>query len=206
MEQTAIVANVDNKIDTKEMVFRFKKDKLGNKRPDVKLEVAVPSVEGVVDILTRGDVKEVELLLDSLYATIRSAAASIVSDDENVTPDNFPYDKVTWTAVANQPKEDRRSNTISDEAWESFCKDYIEVMPGITGKSVDFVTNATVVYRKKFAPWKTDKRTITKLKEQLGLFMETKQAEDHAEILELLIRRADAYLAADDLVAIASNL
>lgn len=206
MEQTAIVANVDNKIDTKEMVFRFKKDKLGNKRPDVKLEVAVPSVEGVVDILTRGDVKEVELLLDSLYATIRSAAASIISDDENVTPDNFPYDKITWTAVANQPKEDRRSNTISDEAWESFCKDYIEVMPGITGKSVDFVTNATVVYRKKFAPWKTDKRTITKLKEQLGLFMETKQAEDHTEILELLIRRADAYLAADDLVAIASNL
>lgn len=202
----AIVANVDNRVDSKEMVFRFKKDKLGTKRADVKLTVGVPSVEGIVDILTRGDKKEVELLLDACYDVVRAQAAGIVGDDENITPENFPYDKVTWAAIANQPKEDRRSSSISDEAWTAFCTDYIAVMPGLTSKSVEMVTNATLVYRKKFAPWKSDKKTISKLKEQLALYMETPNAEQHQEILDLLVRRADTYLAADDLVAVAANL
>ena len=206
MSETTIVANVNNLVETKEMIFRFKKDKMGNKRPDVTVEVEVPSVEGVVDILTRGDKKEVDLLMEALYGTVRSAAASYVSDDENLTAKEFPHDKVTWAAIANQPKEDRRSSTISDEAWEAFIADYIAVMPSLTNKSEDQVTRATIVYRKKFAPWKTDKKTITLLKAQLALYMETKNAEEHTEIIEMLLRRADSYLAADDLVAVAQNL
>ena len=204
--QPTIVANVDNTVEAKEMVFRFKKDKLGNKRPDVKVDVDVPSVEGVVDILSRGDKNEIALLLEAIYGTVRSAAAGYVSDDENMTAETFPFDKVTWTAIANQPKEDRRSNTISDDAWEAFIADYIAVMPGLTNKTEDQVTRATIVYRKKFAPWKTDKKTINLLVAQLGLYMETKNAEEHTEIIEMLLSRAKSYLSADDLVAVAQNL
>jgi len=202
-----IVANVDKTVTASEMAFRFKKDKLGAKRADVKITASVPSVDGIVDILTRGDVKEVQLLLDACYDVVRTAAAGVIGDDENVTSDNFPYDKITWKAIANQPKEDRRSSAISDEAYAAFFADYIAVMPGLTGKSEEMVTNATLVYRKKFAPWKSDKKTIGKLKEQLGLYIEhSPNAEQHQEILDMLIRRADTYLAADDLVAVASNL
>jgi hypothetical protein len=206
MSETAIVANVDNRVESKEMLFHFKKDKMGNKRPSVKVEVPVPSVEGIVDILTRGEKREVDLLLEAVYGTVRSVAAGLVSDDENMTAENFPFDKVTWAAIANQPKEDRRSSVISDEAWEAFIADYIAVMPALTNKTEDQVTRATIVYRKKFAPWKTDKKTINILKTQLGLYMETKNAEEHSEIIDMLLRRADSYLAADDLVAVAQNL
>lgn len=207
MSETAIVANVDKTVTMTEMVFRFKKDKLGTKRADVKLNAAVPSVDGVVDILTRGDVKEVQLLLDACYDVIRASAAGIIGDDENITADNFPYDKITWAAIAAQPKEDRRSSSISEEAWNAFCGSYISYMPGATGKSEEAVTNATLVYRKKFGPWKTDKKTLEKLKQQLGLYMEgCPEAEQHTEIMDMLIRRLDTYLKADDLVALAANL
>jgi hypothetical protein len=202
-----VVANVDRTITSHEMVFRFKKDKLGNKRADVKVNVAVPSVDGIVDILSRGDAKEVQLLLDACYDVVRGSAAGFVSDDENMTADNFPHDKVTWAAIAAQPKEDRRSSSISEEAWTAFCSDYIGFMPGATGKSEEAVTNATLVYRKKFAPWKTDKKTLEKLKAQLAIYIESAPgAEQHQEILDLLIRRVDAYLKTDDLVALAANL
>lgn len=207
MSETAVVANVDRTVTQTEMVFRFKKDKLGAKRADVKLNIFVPSVDGVVDILHRGDVKEVQLLLDAAYDVVRAAAAGIIGDDENITADNFPYDKVTWAAIAAQPKEDRRSSSISDEAWTAFCSSYIGYMPGATGKSDEAVTNATLVYRKKFAPWKSDKKTLEKLKAQLALYIEgCPDAEAHQEILDMLIRRVDTYLKADDLVALAANL
>lgn len=202
-----IVANVDRLTTAKEMIFNFKKDKLGNKRQSVKIEPKVPSVDGVVDILSRGDEKEIELLMDAIYGTIRSAAASIIGDDENVTGENFPYDKVTWAAIASQPKEDRRSSTISEEAWNDFCNSYISYMPGATSKSEEAVTNATLVYRKKFAPWKSDKKTLEKLKGQLALYIEgCPDAEQHQEILDMLLRRVDVYLAADDVIALAQNL
>lgn len=202
-----IVANVDRLTTAKEMIFNFKKDKLGNKRQSVKIEPKVPSVDGVVDILSRGDEKEIELLMDAIYGTIRSAAASIIGDDENITSENFPYDKVTWAAIASQPKEDRRSSTISEEAWNDFCNSYISYMPGATSKSEEAVTNATLVYRKKFAPWKSDKKTLEKLKGQLALYIEgCPDAEQHQEILDMLLRRVDVYLAADDVIALAQNL
>jgi hypothetical protein len=207
MAETAIVANVDKTVNPSEQVFRFKKDKLGNKRADIKLTVYVPSVDGIVDILSRGDVKEVQLLLDSCNDVVRAACAGIIGDDDNVTAENFPYDKVTWAAIAAQPKEDRRSSSISDEAWTSFASSYITYMPGATGKSEEAVTNATLVYRKKFAPWKSDKKTLEKLKSQLAIYIDgCPEAEQHQEILDMLLRRVDVYLSADDLVSLAQNL
>lgn len=207
MSEATIVANVDKTVNPAEMVFRFKKDKLGNKRQDIKLTVPVPSVDGVVDILSRGDSKEVQLLLDGVYDVVRSFAAGIVSDDEDITTDTFPYDKVTWAAIAAQPKEDRRSSAISEEAWNAFSASYISFMPGATNKSESAVTNATLVYRKKFAAWKSDKKTLEKLKGQLAIYIENcPDAEAHEEILTMLVRRVDIYLKSDDLVALTANL
>lgn len=207
MSETAIVANVDKTVNQAEMVFRFRKDNLGNKRADIKLTTGVPSVDGIVDILSRGNAKEVQLLLDACADVVRSACAGIIGDDDNITADNFPYDKVTWAAIAAQPKEDRRSSSFSEEAWNSFSASYISYMPGATGKSVEAVTNATLVYRKKFAPWKSDKKTLEKLKAQLAIYIEgCPEAEQHQEILDMLLRRVDIYLSADDLVTLAANL
>jgi hypothetical protein len=200
-----IVPNVDKTVDTKDFSFRFKKDKLGNKRSNLELKGPVPSVEGVVSILEKGG-KGLELLFDCMYDTIRGQIYEKVSENEALSQDNFPWDAVSWEAIANMPKEDRRSSAIAAEVWEAFAKDYITVMPGLTGKSVDAVTNATIVYLKKFAQIKTDKKSLGKLKEQLGLYMETPNAEQFTEVLDLLLRRVDAYLAADDITQLTSNL
>ena len=191
--------------ELKDAKFRFKKDKLGNQRPTVELKIAVPTFPaGIAEIAEKGG-KGLELLMEVIYDTVRGAVAGYVGDNENAAQDNIPWDKFTWDAIANAPRAERR--TISDEVWEAFAKDYIEVMPSVTGKSVEAVTNATVVFLKKFTIVKTNKPVISKLKDQLGLYMEhSKNAEQFAEVLEMLISKADALLAANDVELLVQNL
>lgn len=202
-----IAANFNKEVDAKEATFRFKKDKMGNKRPNVELKnLPVPSVEGIIAILTKGG-KELELLQDAIYDVVRGVVADWVGSDESNGADKFNPADFTWEKIANMPKEDRRSSTISPEVWEGFSKSYMDTMPSVTGKTAEAVANAVQVYLKKFAMVKTNKPVIQKLKEQLGLYMEhAKDAEDYQEVLDLLIRRADTYLAADDVQALISNL
>ena len=80
-------------------------------------------------------------------------------------------------------------------------------MPAVTSKSVEAVTNATVVYLKKFSIVKTNKEVLSKLKDQLALYMEhTKNGDQFTEILELLVSKADSYLNANDVELLVQNL
>ena len=201
-----IQANFDKNVDQKDFSFFFKKDKLGNKRPSIEIKLPVPSVEGIVAILEKGG-KELELLQDAIYDVIRGQAASIIGDDEKLTAATFPTAQVLWSAIANMPKADRRSSAIDQAVWEAFAKDYIEVMPSVTGKSVEAVTNATIVYLKKFSIVKTNKAVLAQLKDQLALYLEhSKNAEQYVEILELLNAKADSFLSANDVEMLVSNL
>jgi hypothetical protein len=203
-EAQAITPNNDKTVDLKEFKFRFKKDKLGNQRPSIELKVPVPSVEGIVAILEKGG-KGLELLQEVVADTVRSALVGFVADDEKISQETVPLDKLTWDAIATAPRAERK--TIADEVWEAFAKDYIDVMPGVTGKSVEAVTNATVVFLKKFTIVKTNKEVLAKLKEQLGLYMEhSKKAEEFAEVLELLTSKVDTYLKANDVELLVQNL
>lgn len=200
-----VTANFDKNVDEKEFKFRFRKDKLGNQRDSVEVTLGVPSVEGIIAILQAGG-KQLELLQDACYETVRDALLNYISDNESATSTNVPKDQFTWEAIANQPREDRRSSQISEEVWQAFAKDYIEVMQAVTGKNLDAVTNATTVYLKKFSIVKTDKKVLKILQEQLGLYMETKNAEQYSEVLDVLNRRLDSYLKADDVALLVANL
>lgn len=205
-EQTnqAIVANSNPLLETKEMKFRFKKDKLGNQRPSIELKLPVPSAQGIVSILTTGG-KDLEFLLDVVYDTIRSVAAGIVGDDENISQETFPLDKLDWHSIATAPRAERRS--IPEEQWLAFAADYMEVMPGVTGKSQEAVQNATTVFLKKCVQAKTNKPVLNKLKEQLALYVESsKNAEQFEEILQLLFSKIDTYLKSDDVQQLMANL
>jgi len=201
-----IATGVNKLIDTREMEFRFKKDKLDNKRPNVKFErVPVPSVEGTIEILKAGG-KQWELLQDAMADYIRGILAEFVANDLEINPETFDLNKVSWEAIANMPKEDRRSSSIPSEVWEAFAKDYVSVMVGLTGKKEAAVQLATEIYVKKMAPVKSNKNALNKLKEQLAIYSGTPNAEQFAEILELLVRRTDNYLKADDPEIVAENL
>jgi len=189
-----------------EMKFRFKKDKMGNQRPTVELKnVPVPNENYVITILEKGG-KELALLLDVMQNTIRSAAASIISDDDKITgSDNFPMAKISWEAVANQERAERAS--ISSETWEAFAKEYLEIMPALTNKDPEQLGNAIAVYMKKFSIVKTNKKVLEKLKEQLTIFVEnTKNGEDFADIIELLQGKLELYLNSNDVELLIANL
>jgi hypothetical protein len=211
MTDTQIPQENPNKlVDTREMSFRFKKDNMGIKRNNVEVKASVPSYEGFVDILTRFNAgedsakKEFELLQDAVADVIRAQVGEYVGADEKASQETLPWDKLTFAAIANMPKEDRRS--IPAEQWADFTKDYIAIMPDLTNKTVEQVTNATTVFLKKFAPWKSDKETLKKLQAQLAIYMETKNASNFTDVLELLMNRVDMYLKADDLTMVANNL
>jgi hypothetical protein len=204
--QKTIVANANPLVDTKTFEFRFKKDKLGNKRANVKCEaVPVPSAEGLVEILTKGG-KELELLLEVAADTVRSVLADIVGSNEDFDPAKFDFSAVLWEKVANMPKEDRRSSAIATEIWEGFVADYIAYMPGATAKTLEQVTLATEIYVKKMAPIKSNKTLLGKLKEQIALYSNSPNAEQFQEVIELLVRRTDNYLTANEAVILEENL
>lgn len=203
MTNTTAEVNTNEPTVLQKFAFRFKKDKLGNKRAPVELNLPVPTISGIVEILKAGG-KELELLNDAIYSVIKSVAAEIVAEKSDVSQDNFPIGQVFWTAIANMPKAERA--TIPQEQWDGFAADYLAAMPGLTGKTADQVGLAVQIYLKKFTQVKTNKPILGKLKEQLALYMETPNAENFQDVLELLVRRVDTYLTAEEAVILAENL
>lgn len=204
-----VAVNFDKMHNEDTFKFRFKKDKVGVQRPSFEIKGFVPSEEGIAAILLAGG-KQLTLLKDAIYDVVRSAIGADVADDERfgqATYDAVWQKKYTWQAIAEIDRADRRANAIAPEVWQAFVADYVEVMPAVTNKSAEACTNATIVYLKKFSLVRTDKSTIGKLKQQLALYMEhSPKAEEFTEILELLVRKADMYLEADDFSAVLSNL
>ena len=203
MSNDTAEVNTNETTTLQKFLYRFKKDNLGNKRQPVELNLPVPTISGIVNILKAGG-KELELLNDAIYSVIKGVAGEIVASRADISQDNFPMDQVLWTAIANMPKAERAS--IPQEQWDGFAADYLAVMPGLTGKTADQVGLAVSVYLKKFTQVKTNKPVLGKLKEQIALYMDTPNAENYSDVLEVLTRRVEAYLSAEEAVILAENL
>ena len=205
-----IQANFDNTVDVKEYKFHFKtvKDKesgIETKRPTIELKLPVPSVEGIIAILEAGG-KQLELLQSAVSDIVVAQARSLLSDNENMTADNFPYAQCTWEFVANMPEAEKRGRGIPKEVWEEFAADYIEVMPSITGKTSEQVALAAKLFLNRFQQVKTNKPVIGKLREQLAIYANnSKQAENFADCVKFLDDKANDLLEADE-TALLANL
>lgn len=195
----AVIANTNPLIELRDFKFNFKKDKMGNKRPSVELSVQVPAAEGLANILTEGG-KPLECLIEIAADFVRTQVAGWVSDNENASQATFDNSKFDFVYLANLPKEDRRSAAIPAEVWEDFVKDYLSIMPGRTGKSVEAVGTAADIFAKKLLQVKTNKPVLEKLKQQLSIYSEGESAEQFEEVLAFLIKRIDVYLAAGEVV------
>lgn len=206
----AIKANFDNKVDVRDFKFHFKKVKdeatgLESKRPTVELSLPVPSVEGIVSILETGG-KGLELLLEAVTDVITNRARELVNDKEDISQDNFPMDDLAWEKIANLPKAERRGGGISKETWEDFAKDYIQVMPAVTGKTAEQVGNAAKILLNKFNAVKTNKPVLKLLKDQIGLYASNSpNAETYTDCISFLVDKADALINMDE-AALLANL
>lgn len=199
-----IKAKFNNLVDPYDVRFRFRKVKdeasgIESQRPAVELTLGKPSVEGIIAILQSDNQKSLDLLLEAVEGVITSAARDIVEANEDINQANFPLEQISWDYIANLPKAERRGGGIAKETWEDFVADYIEVMPGVTGKSVEQVTRAAKIYQNKFAMVKSNKPVLKKLHEQLSLYiMNTPRAEEFTEAVKFLTEKATTLLSQDD--------
>lgn len=193
-----IQANFDKNVDKIDVKFNFKKDELGNKRPSVELNIPVPSVEGITEILLAGG-KQLELLQEAVQSIIIAQTRNIVNEKEDITQENFPFEQLTWEFISNIEPKERRGGGIPKDTWEEFAKDYIEVMPALTGKTAEQVGSAAKIYLNKFSSVKTAKPILKLLKEQLSLYVtNSPNAETYAECVDFLVGKADKLLTMTD--------
>lgn len=206
----SIKANFNNLVDVKEVKFGFKKVKdestgLESRRAPVELSLPVPSVEGIIEILQAGG-KGLELLQEAVADIIISRARELVNDDEKISQESIDLQKLSWDFIANLPKAERRGGGISKDTWEEFGKDYVSVMPGITGKSVEQVTNASKIILNKFNSIKTNKPVLKLIREQLGIYLQhAPNAEAYTECISFLDQKAETLLNMDE-AALLANL
>jgi len=189
-----------SQVDVKPVKFNFKKYKdesgIEFKRDSLELAIPVPSVQGIISILEAEDGgKQLELLRDAIESVIIAAARDLITDDQKLNASTFPYEKISWEAIANMPKAQRRGGGIPKETWEDFVTDYVAVMPAVTGKSVEQVTNAAKIMQNRLSAVKTNVPVLELLVEQLAIYAEHSQnAEEYKEVIEFLLNKADAFL------------
>lgn len=192
--------------ETVETTFSFREDKLGNKRPAIKLSYFVPTIDGLIEQL--GDEKISKYVLSLISDDIKGAVrGQINSEDKPVnTQEELDMSKLTLTALANISRAERLIGGVTKETWEGWSEDYVSVMPAVTGKKLENVQNAATIFLKQLRPVKTQKQILKVLKEQLALWAgHTKELESYADIYQFLDGKIDAYLATDE-AALLENL
>jgi hypothetical protein len=203
-----ITANFDNKIDFKEVKFNFRtmKDEatgLETKRATIETKIPVPSVEGIIAILEAGG-KSLELLQEAVADVIYQRARELLAEDEKAT--DVDVSKLSWEVIANLPKAERKGRGIPKELWEEFAKDYVAVMPSVTGKTAEQVGNAAKILLNKFSAVKTNKPVLSLLKGQLALYLNSSpNAESFMDCVEFLNGKAEQLLNVDE-AALTANL
>lgn len=209
-----IVANHDPLVDYKDISFGFRRTKdpetgVETKRDNVDVRVAIPSIEGIVKILEDGGA-ELELLQSAVESTIYDYCRSVLNDDPKITSDNFPLEKVTWTAIANLPSTDKRGRGIAKEVWEGFLESYIAYMPAAIDKDEDVVKKQASHLANRFQVLKTHERKnelLPKFIEMITIYTNVApDADEYSSCVEFLVNKAEEYMQADVSADLADNL
>jgi len=201
-ETTALVASLTTEdYAAKAVEFKFKKSVdsetgITTIRKPVILTMPYPTLEGVINIL-QGSTKGLELLNEAIEGIINDAARVILADT-TLTAATFPYAKVSWEAIASQPKSERKS-ALSKELWTAFAADYVSTMVEAAGKTEAQAVKAAQLLVGKLQSVKTNKPVLALLTEQLAIYINsTGNAEEFAPIVTFLVDKADQYLNATD--------
>lgn len=189
--------------------FRTVKDKdtgTETKRESIKLHIPVPAWDEVIAMIEAGLAPEanevaknnLQLLQDAMFAVVYDQSVSLAKENTSLTSANFPFEELDWEKIANAPEAERKSRGISKEEWADFADDYMASMPAITGKEEDRVKRAVAVFILKFAPIKSDKKSIAVLRDQLVVYAEqAPNASNYFKVIEFLLKKADALIEAE---------
>lgn len=170
--------------------FNFR-TKDGYKRPTVSLEYDVPNAAGVAELLTSEDPKVVNLVVESVQSLltqhIRGYVDSDLDFDQTKLDALVAEGKISIQAIANMPKSER--SMLTKEDLEAFARDYIAIMPGVTGKSIERVQAAASLFVERYKRAAGDNQVLAVLQEQLAIFVDAADSEvleRHARAIEFL--------------------
>lgn len=207
----ALPEGFDNKVEFRPYKFSFKtaiiKDDEGNeigksKRPTVELTLPVPSVEGCIAALESGDKKQINLILEAMENIVLSKAREVVNDKEDVSQESFPFNEITWEAIANAPEAERKGRGIPAETWKEFSADYISVMPALTGKTEKQVGAAAEILVDKFNKLRSNKdykKIVRLLVDQLAIYMSNSpNADQFMDCVVFLTEKGQKILTAEE--------
>lgn len=200
--QTPVQANFDNTVDSATAKFNFRAvtdeaTGVKTKRDTIELTYTRPSVEGLVQIFNSGG-KGLALLVEAVDDVILSRIRDVLTQNPAMTADTFDHTQITWEAISNLEKEDRRSG-IDKETWEEFAADYIEVITSITKTNKEQAAYTAKMFLTKFASLKNRKDTIGKLLVRLSMYAEASpNAEKFAECIDVLMKRAEKLIQAKE--------
>jgi len=194
-----IKVNYNFSVATKPVNFNFKKSKdkitgIETIRNSVQLAMPYPSIDGIVHILGEGG-KGLELLVEAVESVVNATARDLLNEDLTLNAATFPVDKLSWEAIANMPKAQRRGGGVPKETWEAFAQDYVEVMPGVTGKSIEQVANAAKILAGKLTAVRTNEAVLNLLVAQLAIYLDhSPNAAEYQDCVEFLVNKADTFL------------
>jgi len=132
--------------------------------------------------------------METQKSFLRSLANDLIETGQTVKSESFDLNKLTWAAIASIPAKERAGTAISKEDWEAFVTDYVDVMPGATGKSKEKVALAASIFAKKLLPVKTNLDALATLSQQLDIWYEaSKMQEQMTDVYTFLREKIDSY-------------
>ena len=204
-EMEALVAQIkadyDYDVDVVSTRFSFKKNtdkETGIEliREAVELAVPYPSLVGIVNALGEGGL-QAELIREACNSYVNDQVRALLNDGEEgrkLNAGNFPIEQLSWEFISKLPKA-QRGTGIAKEIWEGFIKDYVEVMPAATGKSLEAIGKQAKVLANKFAQNKTNKQILEYMIGMLGIYANNSpNASDYVKCVEFELSKIDTFL------------
>ena len=189
----------------KEMSFFFRtkeeKNQLGetvkSKRPTVKLNVPVITLDGVINLINEGNGTKIAGLLSVLEDVIYKQAKEQVDENEAIDQEKLDLTKLTLDYILTLPPSSRSSNAPSEEQWKAFELDYPAVMAAVQpDRTTEQISLARDLFIKKLTPVKDKPQMIKVLQDYIALwFTNSKQQEELTTVFEYINNRAEALLA-----------
>lgn len=162
-------------------------------RNSVRVEVPLMCAGDLATVLTSGDDKQIDLLLEAANAVILDRVRAQIDEQPNymqVDLTKLDFTQVTWAAIANAPKEARASSAISDAVWEAFKKDYVDTMVPVTGKAEVVVSNAAKIIAGEFKAVRDNPAKLAVLETYVDTwFTHTANATEFAGLYERLSKK-----------------
>lgn len=183
----------------------------GEKHPDVKVIVPMPSISDVIEFLAAQDgtreAKVRDLIMDQIKDAIFLAGRKQINEWLEANPGkqfqatNMDISKLDLQTIAETPKGQRGAWAPSDEDFKDFNEVYTDILVHKTQYDPKKTKTHTDHWKQGMVKVKTNKPVLAKLKDFLTVFAANaseEEMEENKQTYEWLVARADRYLKAEE--------